>query len=143
MKIRLYALIILLFLTAVFVMANWTLVSTPAPLSLLVQDVQAPLGAVLCGIIVILSILFVVFLAQIETAAVLENHSRSKELERLRKIVDSREEDRIHALEKRVDDNFERLFGLLDQVVREESLTDLRKAMEEKDRDDREASEAS
>ncbi|MBT5872010.1 MAG: hypothetical protein HOH43_01215 [Candidatus Latescibacteria bacterium] len=130
MKIRHYVLMALLFVVAIFVTANWNLVTTPSTLNFLVQDVEAPIGVVLCAVILLQSLVFLVFLAHLETSAALQHHGRIKETEKLRKIADAKEASRIHELEERIDTNFEELFKILDQVIREESLEDLRTAME-------------
>lgn len=133
MKIRHYVLIIMLFIVAIFITANWSRVVTPSNLNFLIREAEAPLGIVLCAVILIQSIIFLVFLAHLETSAALESHSRNREIEKLRKIADNKEESRIHELEERIESRFEELFNVLDQVVREESLADLRATMEEDD----------
>lgn len=135
MKVRHYVLIVMLFIVAIFITANWPLVSAPSNLNLLLQNVDAPLGIVLCGVIILQSIIFLVFLAKIETSAALESHSRNKEIEKLRKLADSKEASRLHDLEERIESRFEELFQVLDQIVREESLEDLRAAIDDEGTD--------
>ena len=138
MKIRHYVLIAMLFLLAIFVTANWPLVAATSNLNFLIREAEAPLGVVLCGVIIFQSILFIVFLAHIERAAALESRNRNKEIEKLRKIADDKEASRIYDLEERIEDRFEELYRILDQVVREESLTDLREAMEREREEEKE-----
>ncbi len=129
MKIRHYVLIGIIFVVALFVAANWQIITVTSELNLLVRTIEAPLGLVLCGAIFLLGIVFLVILAHVETSAALEGRNRIKELDRLRKIAEKKEASRIHDLELRIESRFEDLFAVLDQVVTVKSLEETRDAV--------------
>lgn len=99
MKPRTVLLLVILGLVGLFALLNWSTISTPAPLNLLVAQVEAPMGVVLLMVIGVLTLIFMLLVAKAETSALLEGRKLMKELEHHRKLADSAEESRFRALQ--------------------------------------------
>jgi len=75
-------------LILIFVGVNWTEMTRPTDLSLIVTDVHAPLGLVLLGIMVLLAVLFIGLIAYTQAAVLMETRRQSKELAAQRELAD-------------------------------------------------------
>ena len=69
MSLRSLILLVVGVLILIFVGVNWTEMTRPTDLSLIVTDVHAPLGLVLLGIMVLLAVLFIGLIAYTQAAA--------------------------------------------------------------------------
>lgn len=95
MRIRTFLLLLLLFGICLFAAINWPAFTAPTSLSLLVSNVEAPLGLIMLGLIVLLTAVFAVFGAWLQTTTLLESRSHARELQTQRKLADQAEASRI------------------------------------------------
>ncbi|RYF33188.1 MAG: hypothetical protein EOO21_06025 [Comamonadaceae bacterium] len=68
MKVRTLLLILVLLAIVLFTALNWTVFTTPSTLSLLVATVEAPLGVIMLGLLVLLTGLFMIFAGYLQTS---------------------------------------------------------------------------
>ena len=98
MKIRTLLLLLMLLAVVLFAMVNWTAITTPTVLSLLVTTVEAPLGLVMLGMLVLLAGVFTIFAGYLQTSTLLDARQQAKELQAQRKLADQAEASRITEL---------------------------------------------
>jgi len=96
--IRAIALFAGLLLVGLFALLNWTAFATPTPLSLGVATVEAPLGLVMLGVVVFISLLFTVWAISLQASALLEGRRQTKELQAQRELADKAEASRFTEL---------------------------------------------
>lgn len=99
MKVRTLLLLLVLLAVVLFAMLNWTAITTPTVLSLLVTTVEAPLGLIMLGMLILLTGLFTVFASYLQTSTLLEARKQAKELQAQRKLADQAEASRITELQ--------------------------------------------
>jgi uncharacterized integral membrane protein len=99
MKVRTLLLILVLLAIVLFTALNWTVFTTPSTLSLLVATVEAPLGVIMLGLLVLLTGLFMIFAGYLQTSTLLEARQQTKALEAQRKLADQAEASRITDLQ--------------------------------------------
>src|SRR6266853_680942 len=68
MRARTLVLLVILIAIGIFAAVNWKAIVAPTTLSLVVADVQAPLGLIMLGITVLLTVLFLLFLVYLQTS---------------------------------------------------------------------------
>ncbi len=100
MKARHIAVSFILLLVALFAAANWVTFAQPAKLNLLLGEVAAPLGLIMLAVLAGLTLLYVVFLATLETKMLLESRRQAKELEEARRLARETEASRIRELQQ-------------------------------------------
>jgi hypothetical protein len=100
MRVRTVVLLVVLIAVGLFTALNWTVFSAPTPLSLGFRTVEAPLGMILVGVIVGLSILYLVFLTWLETSALLEARRYGRELLAQRQLAENAEASRLAELRR-------------------------------------------
>ena len=99
MKVRTLLLLLVLLAVILFAMLNWTAITTPTVLSLLVTTVEAPLGLIMLGMLVLLTGLFTVFAGYLQTSTLLEARQHARDLQAQRKLADQAEASRITELQ--------------------------------------------
>jgi uncharacterized integral membrane protein len=99
MKVRTLLLLLVLLAIVLFAALNWTVFTTPATLSLLVATVEAPLGVIMLGLLVLLTGVFAIFAGYQQTSTLLEARQQGKRLEAQRKLADEAEASRITELQ--------------------------------------------
>lgn len=99
MKIRTLLLLLAVLAIVLFAALNWTAITTPTTLSLLVATVEAPLGLIMLGLLVLLTGLFTVFAGYLQTSMLLEARQNTKELQAQRRLADQAEASRITELQ--------------------------------------------
>jgi uncharacterized integral membrane protein len=109
MSFRTPFLIILLCAIALFAALNWPVFTAPTTLSLLVTTVEAPLGVIMLGLVVLLTVVFMLFAAYLQTATLLESRKHAKEIQTQRKLADSAEGSRIVELQQLLSSNLMKL----------------------------------
>lgn len=102
-----------------FVGLNWTAISTPTDLSLGFSEVRAPLGLVLLGMMVLLSVLFVALIAFTQGTVLMETRRHAKELAAQRELADKAEASRFTDLRAHLDKEITRLTERIDNHTRE------------------------
>jgi len=100
MNLRTLTVLIVLLFVALFAVLNWSLISAPAEINLVFTRVSAPIGLILLAVIAFLSILYFVFLAMIETSALIEVRRYAREVQQARKLADKAEASRFAELKK-------------------------------------------
>ena len=103
----------------VFVGVNWAEMTRPTNLSLIFTEVHAPLGLVLLGLMVLLSVLFVGLIAYTQGTVLMETRRHAKELSVQRELADKAEASRFTDLRAHLDKEVARLSGVIDNHTRE------------------------
>ena len=99
MKIRTLVLLLVLLAVILFSALNWGEITRPTALNLLLTTVQAPLGLIMLGMLVLLTALFTVLAGYLQTSTLLEARQHGKELQMQRKLADQAEASRITELQ--------------------------------------------
>jgi uncharacterized integral membrane protein len=126
-----------LLLLGVFVLANWQVLTAQTTLSLLAFTVEAPLGLILLGALLLFLLLFTAHTAMLRMGMLLESRRHAHELKTQRELADQSEDSRLAELRRRVELGFEELRTALQasDTARGESLSateqSLRRALEQ------------
>jgi uncharacterized integral membrane protein len=98
--------LVALFLVAVFALANWSVLTTPATLSFLLFEVQGPLGVILIGALLVVVALFVLYALTLRTRMLVEARRHNQELDAQRKLADAAEASRLNELRAQIEREF-------------------------------------
>ena len=98
MRARTLILVVLLAALALFAAINWQAFVAPTPLSLVVTQVQAPLGVIMLGFTVAIATAFLIFIVYMQTSVVFELRRQARALEAQRELADSAEASRFTEL---------------------------------------------
>jgi uncharacterized integral membrane protein len=124
MKLRTLFLLIFLAAIGVFAALNWSTFTAPTTLSLAFGTIQAPLGLVMLGLTVFLTVLFILFAVFIQTSAFLETHRHERDLQAMRELAEHAEASRFTKLQEALEKETQRLADM-DKESRAEVLTRL------------------
>jgi uncharacterized integral membrane protein len=119
MRARTALLLLIVIALGIFAAVNWSVITTPAPLNLIVARVEAPLGVVLLGVTAAVTALYALFLMWIETAALLEVRRSARELQAQRQLAENAESSRYEALRAYLQGELAELGTLPDKISRE------------------------
>ena len=99
------ALIFILFLTltGLFALINWTAFSAPTTLSLGLTTVEAPLGLIMLGLLVLLCIAFSAWAITLQGQALMDARRLGKDLQAQRELADKAEASRFTELRSHLD----------------------------------------
>jgi uncharacterized integral membrane protein len=89
---------IVLVLVGAFALLNWDAFTALTPLSLGVTTVHAPLGLIMLGLVVFLSLLFTVWVIALQGTALLDARRQTRELQTQRDLADKAEASRFTEL---------------------------------------------
>lgn len=95
MKIRTLFLLLILGAIAVFTLLNWSAFLAPTTLTLGVTELQAPLGLVMLGLLVLVVAVFLVYVVYLQTSLLMDARQNAKELQQQRKLADQAEASRF------------------------------------------------
>src|SRR5262245_52449922 len=112
MKLRavvLAVLAVLAVLFTVFMFANWAAITAPTQVSLVVAQVQAPLGLILLVCLVVVVVVFLFLMVFQQAGVILETRRYAKELTAQRTLADQAEASRFTELRKHLDARLDRL----------------------------------
>ena len=109
MKVPTLLLLLVLTVIVVFTTVNWGVITAPATVSLLVTDAQAPLGLIMFGLTVLVTVLFLVFVAYLQTSVLLDARRHSRELRAQRELADKAEASRFTDLRIYLDTELRKL----------------------------------
>ena len=134
MQTRTLLLLVVLIAIGVFAAINWTAIVAPTTLSLLVTDVQAPLGLIMLGVTALVTLLFLLFVVYLQTSVHLDTRRHTRELQGQRELADKAEASRFTELRTFLEAELRKLAGQtgesqaqltarLDQVQRELGAT--------------------
>ena len=101
---------------AAFVLVNWSVLNEPTTLSLAFAEVQAPLGVVMLGFVVVVTLLFLGYIVYLQMSGLLETRRHGKELQTQRALADQAEASRFTELRGFLEAEFAR------QAVRQAEL---------------------
>lgn len=104
-----------------FVLVNWEILNTPTALSLAFTEVQAPLGLVMLGFIILVTVLFLAYIVYLQMSGLLESRRHGKELQAQRALADAAEASRFTELRTYLDAEFARSAeqrGSVEQSIR-------------------------
>lgn len=98
MKLHSLLLIIVLSIIAAFTALNWNVFVTPTNLSLGVSMVKMPLGMVMLGLVVVISVLFLLYVVYLQTSVLLETRRHSREMLVNKELAEKAEASRFTEL---------------------------------------------
>ena len=98
MYLRTLLLVLALGALALFTAVNWSAFTTPTTLSVIFASVEAPLGLVLLGMLVLLAALFLVYVVYLQSSVLLETRRHTRELHSQRELAEHAEISRLHDL---------------------------------------------
>jgi uncharacterized integral membrane protein len=98
MYVRTLLMVLALAALALFAAVNWSAFTTPTALSLIFTTVEAPLGLILLGFVVLLAALFLVYVLYLQSSVLFENRRHARELQAQRELAERAETSRIHDL---------------------------------------------
>jgi uncharacterized integral membrane protein len=99
MYLRTFLILVVLGLVAIFAAINWDAFVAPTRLSLGFGVVDAPLGLILIAVLVLLTILFLVYVAYMQSVVILDNRRHARELQTQRELADQAEASRLNQLQ--------------------------------------------
>ncbi len=98
MRIRVFPVLLLLVLTGLFALINWTTFTTPTTLNLGFAMVTAPLGMVMLGVVALLGLMYIGSVVYLQGSAMLDARRMTKELLAQRELADKAEASRFTEL---------------------------------------------
>jgi len=115
-KILLVIIAIVFVILAVFTAANWQVLTTVTPLSFVVFAVEGPLGVILMGVSLFLTLLVVAYALLLRTTWLMESRRLNRQLEEQRELAEKAESSRIATLQEMLKNEFENLNTSLHKV---------------------------
>jgi len=100
MYLRTLLILLLLGALAIFTAVNWTAVIAPTKLSLIFATVDAPLGLILLGTVALLSVLFLLYIAYLQSSVLFESRRHGRELQAQRELAEQAEASRYSQLQE-------------------------------------------
>ncbi len=122
MYLRSLLIILVLGALVLFTVANWQAFTTPTALSLIFASVEAPLGLVLLGIVILLAALFLIYVVYLQSSVLFESRRHARELQAQRELAEDAESSRIHELRGFFEAQLETLGQQAEQTTAELSL---------------------
>jgi uncharacterized integral membrane protein len=98
MRLRTLLVAFLLLSIVAFVVINWSAITAPTKLSLLVTSVEAPIGLVMLGIMLVSLLVFGAYALFWQGAMLVESRRQAKELQAQRLLADQAEASRFTEL---------------------------------------------
>jgi hypothetical protein len=119
MPLRTLLLLLFIALVAGFAALNWGAFSAPVPLSMGLTTVEAPLGLLMLGLVVLVALAFLGYVALFQGRLLLESRRHAKELQAQRQLADQAEASRFTELRTLLQAEVLRLEGALRGEVRD------------------------
>ena len=107
-------------LLGIFTLANWAVLSTPTHLSFVAFSLDAPLGFVLLGVILVFVALFTAYVLFLRTAMLMDARHYAKALQVQQQLAEKAEASRLNDLRSQLDHEFSQL-----QTATEKNRTDI------------------
>lgn len=98
MKLHSLLLLIILAVVAIFAALNWGVFLAPTELWLGFTSVQIPLGLLMLGLLVFITVLFLIYVVYLQGSVLLEARRHSRALQTNRELADSAEASRFTEL---------------------------------------------
>lgn len=125
MRLRLLIVLVCIALVAAFVAFNWSVFVAPSLLSFGLVNFEAPLGLAMLGLMVVIVLIFVIYMAIWQGKMLIEERHQTKELQLQRTLADQAEASRFVELGKEMRAEFAQLSERL-QASQNEVRKDLR-----------------
>lgn len=109
-----------LFLLGLFTLLNWSVLIAPTALSFMLFHIEAPLGLVLLGILVVFIALFSTYVLFLRTAMLVDAHRYAKEIQAQQQLAEKAEASRLSELRTQLEHDFEQV-----REMSEKTRTDL------------------
>jgi uncharacterized integral membrane protein len=109
MRIRIVPVLVVVLLTALFALINWSSFTTPTTLNLGFTMVTAPLGMVMLGIVALIAVMYIASVVYVQSVALLETRRMSRELEAQRELADKAEASRLTELREFMNGEMQRM----------------------------------
>lgn len=122
MRVVLVIIAIVFVMLLVFTAANWQVLTTVTPLSFVAFSIEGPLGVILLGVCLALTLLVVSYALLLRTNWLVESHRLGRQLEEQRELADRAETSRITALQEMLKHEFETLTNALNKIEESHSL---------------------
>ena len=100
---RVLSLCLLVLFTALFALVNWAAFATPTALSLVVTNVNAPLGLIMLGLLIVVCIAFTAWAISLQGRALMDARRMTKDLQVQRDLADKAEASRFTELRAHLD----------------------------------------
>ena len=100
MRFRTLFLFLVLALTVLFALLNWDAYTAPATLSLVFGTVQAPVGLVMLGVVLLLGAVCLAYMIYLQGTALMDARRHARELQAQRELVDQAESSRYTELHR-------------------------------------------
>lgn len=104
-----------LFIFGVFILSNWSALTTPATLSFVVLSFDAPLGLFLLGVTLGFVALFAAYVIILRTSMLMDAHRYARELKAQQQLAEKAEASRLSELRSQLDHEFAQLRESVDQ----------------------------
>jgi len=88
MYLRTILIVLALGALTLFTAVNWSAFNTPTTLSVIFATVEAPLGLVLLGMVVLLAALFLIYVVYLQSSVLLETRRHARELHSQRELAE-------------------------------------------------------
>jgi type III secretory pathway component EscR len=98
MYLRTVLIVFVLGALALFTVVNWQAFIAPTKLSVLFATVEAPLGLLLLGVVVLLAALFLIYVVYLQSSVLFETRRHARELHAQHELAEHAEISRIHEL---------------------------------------------
>jgi uncharacterized integral membrane protein len=109
-------------LVGLFAIANWGTLAAHTTLSLLVAQVEAPLGIVMLMLLAAIMFVYLALLALAESRHASAQRRMVREMERLRRLAEQSEESRYGELRAYVEAQFAALDAKLDRIASQQAV---------------------
>ena len=132
MYLRTVLILFVLGILALFTALNWSAFITPTTLSVLFATIEAPLGLILLGIVVVLAALFLLYIVYLQSSVLMETRRHARELQAQRALAEQAESSRLHELRAFLESHLQSMAN-----QSERSKTELVARLDQLDRDTR------
>ena len=116
MRIIIIIVAIVFIILAIFTAANWQVLTTHTPLSFVAFSVEGPLGVILLGVSLVLTLLVVAYALMLRTSWLMESHRFNRQFEEQRELAEKAESSRIIALQEMLKIEFKNVNASLQKV---------------------------
>ncbi|HXD05684.1 MAG TPA: LapA family protein [Burkholderiaceae bacterium] len=116
MRVRTAIVLVFAALVAAFAAVNWSAFLTPTTLSLGVAHVDAPLGLVMLGLVVLVTLGFLAYVVTLRGTALIDARRHAKEMQAQRALAEQAEASRLAELRTAMHAEIDRLEGRIAQA---------------------------
>lgn len=106
MKVKTIVLVVVFIFIGLFAIVNWSAIMAPTTLSILVADIEAPLGLIMLGLTALLTVLFLTFIVIMQAGIMADRRRMLQELEAQRTLANQAEASRFNDLRTYLDGAF-------------------------------------